>query len=78
MGQSLTWGLNLPPRERGTRWCEVNRRDSLLQSSHTRVSTWGLDAPVPEELGRVKMLTFLLHFQEAPSWKVYLPIVIFP
>ena len=43
VGQSLTCGLNLPPRERGTRWCEVNRKDSLLQRTQTRGSTevWG-------------------------------------
>ncbi|MEC8856172.1 MAG: hypothetical protein VX664_02140 [Chloroflexota bacterium] len=74
----MTWGPNLPPWERGTRWWEVNRRDSLLQRLQTSGSTWGLDAAVSDELRRVKMLTLLRHFQEAPSWQVYLPIFIFP
>ena len=74
----MTCGLNLPPRERGTRWCEVNRRASLLQSSQKRVSTWGLDGTVSGGLRRAKMLALLRHFQEAPSRKVDLPIVVFP
>jgi hypothetical protein len=74
----LTWGPNLPPRERGTRWCEVNRRDSLLQSSQTRVSIWVFDGTVSDELRRAKMLALPRHFQEAPSRKVDLPVVVFP
>ncbi len=78
VGQSLTWGPNLPPRERGTRWCEVNRRDSLLQSSQTRGSTWCCGDRVSGELRRAKMLALLRHFQEAPSRNVNLPVVVFP
>ena len=52
--------------------------DSLLQSSQTGVSTAGRGGVISGEVCRSKMLGLLRHFQEAPAWKVDLPIVVLP